>query len=698
MNITLTSTMPRERRAVISESERCDSKRKLNIFRRPYCDWTPDAILTHYKSRTGIRYFPVLDREQTTRSVIDNILFNRFELTGESHQLPPDFDWTVNPSQDLEWLIMLHKFYYAVGLGAAYHETGDQRYVEKWIELTSSWIDTVPIGFPSGDAVGRRIQNWIFAHYYFVTLDETSRLPADFYLSFLDSIYHQVNHLRGHLTPARNHRTIELYAIFLAAVVFPELQGADAWLAFAREELVKNIHTDLLADGVHCELSTDYHHVVLKNILGVRRLALLNDIAIPEETDVLIRKGLEFAAYVHKPDGLIPSLSDGDTGSALDLLADGYDLYQDEALLYVASRGRRGTPPACRSKGFPDGGYHILRSGWGNGSEPFEDERYLVFDCGPLGRGNHGHLDLLSFEMAAYGQSLVVDPGRYVYDESGGTNWRVLFRGTGYHNTVQVDKKNQTRYALGKNSFKIQGPEPDRELKEQITGANYDYLRGVARSDEYDAVHERRIFFFAPEYWIVSDIIRAEETHDYDLLFHLSGLASGNVSVTRSEKALVVDSPHLVMAQPTDPEVRVFVEDGFVSHTYGVKHPAPVLRFARRAADASFHTVLYPFKATRPQITVEAMPVWHGARQCLPSEALALSVAVTRDGQRFQDYYFSADPKQRRDYRFGPFTYNGSLLFIRDTPAGRTVDIRTEPTAELTIRGAGALVGSGSPW
>src|SRR5207249_1589723 len=125
-------------------------------------------------------------------------------------------------------------------------------------------------------------------------------------------------------------------------------------------------------------------------------------------------------------------------------------------ILYVASGGQRGTPPACRSKGFPDGGYHILRSGWGNGSEPFEDERYLVFDCGPLGRGNHGHLDLLSFEMAAYGQSLVVDPGRYVYDESGGTNWRVLFRGTGYHNTVQVDKKNQTRYALGKNSFKIQ--------------------------------------------------------------------------------------------------------------------------------------------------------------------------------------------------------------------------------------------------
>src|SRR5712691_859194 len=544
MNITLTSTMQRESRPR-------DFKATLNIFRRPYCDWTPEEILTHCRARTRARYLPVLDKEQTTATAIDNVLLNRFAFTGESYQLPPDFDWTVNPSQDVEWLIMFHKFYYAVGLGAAYHETKDQRYIEKWIELTSSWINTVPIDFPSGDAVGRRIQNWIFAHYYFVTVDETSRLSAEFYLTFLESICHQVNHLRDHLTPARNHRTIELSAIFLAAVVFPELQEADAWLAFAKEELLKNIHTDLLADGVHCELSTDYHHVVLKNILGVRRLALLNGIAIPEETDVLIRKGLEFASYVHKPDGLIPSLSDGDTRSFLDLLADGYDLYKDEALLYVASRGQRGTPPACRSKAFPDSGYYILRSGWGTGLEPFADERYLVFDCGPLGRGNHGHLDLLSFEMAAYGQSLVVDPGRYIYHESGAVNWRVLFRGTGYHNTVQVDKKNQTRYALRTTRFKIQGPEPDWQLKEQITGDNYDYLRGIACSHEYDAVHERRIFFFAPEYWIVSDIMRAEGLHDYDLLFHLSPQASQKVSVTRLQTALVVDSPHLVIAQPS---------------------------------------------------------------------------------------------------------------------------------------------------
>ncbi len=58
------------------------------------------------------------------------------------------------------------------------------------------------------------------------------------------------------------------------------------------------------------------------------------------------------------------------------------------------------------------------------------DGQYLVFDCGALGEGNHGHLDCLSFELAAFGRSLIVDPGRYTYFEGGPMNERAAFRGT----------------------------------------------------------------------------------------------------------------------------------------------------------------------------------------------------------------------------------------------------------------------------
>lgn len=635
------------------------------IFSTQYASWSPEEITAYYQTRKSVRYFPVADEIYTTREKIDNVLAGLFELNGESYRLSENFDWTNNPSRDVEWLIMLHKFYYAVGLGMAYHETKDLRYAEKWVELTSSWIDEVPPGFLSSDVAGRRIQNWIFAHYYFVTLNQAPVISPGLYIKFLKSIYCQVNYLCGHLTPERNHRTLELCAIFLSAVVFPEMRGSEVWLEFSRKELLKNIQSDILSDGVHCELSTDYHHLVLKNYLNIRKLASLNQIVMPTEMDILIEKALEFSLYVHKPDGIIPSLSDGDARSFLDLLGQGYQLYGSEEMHYVATKGASGRAPSLRSKGFPASGYYILRSGWGSGVEPYEDARYLVFDCGPLGEGNHGHFDLLSLEVAAYGQSLIVDPGRYTYDESGEINWRVRFRGTAYHNTVVVDKKNQTAYSLDKKIFKIKGPAPDRKLKLFVSGPGFDYLHGIGRSHEYDAVHERKIFFVCPEYWIVSDLLLAKESHEYDLLFHLSEQALGRISIAVEQGTLVVDAPHLVIAQAVDPGVKPFVEEGYISPSYGLKHRAPVIRFSRRATDACFHTILFPYKFERPTISVERLLVSSDTIMCPEAQASAICITIEKDGQQFRDYYLVAHRDPGRAYTFGDVTFNGTLLYFR---------------------------------
>jgi hypothetical protein len=490
------------------------------------------------------------------------------------------------------------------------------------------------------------VQNWIFAHYFFLTEATTAPISATFYQKFLQSLHDQVCFIRDNLTPARNHRTIELYAIFLTAVVFPEFEQSAAWLAFARDALLHNLQTDLLPDGVQVELSTDYHHLVLKNYLSIRKLALLNEIAMPVEMDVLLRKGLEFALYAHKPDGTIPSLSDGDSRSFLDLLRQGYELYGDEALLYVATGGREGRPPASRSRLFPQSGYAILRSGWGERGEPYGDERYLIFDCGPLGAGNHGHLDLLNVELAAYGRSLVVDPGRYSYDESGEPNWRALFRGTSYHNTVQVDGRNQTRYLFEKTRYKIRGRAPDHCLQAFVQQETFDYLHGVAYSHEYPVVHERKILFARHDYWIISDHLHAADghDHDYDLFFHLADEAWGRVETAVQDNTCVVAAPHLLLAQPATEDVTLAVEDGYVSRRYGVKHPAPVLRFACRAADATFHTVLYPYQSEgqRPQITITPLPVCRNNRLCAPAEAFALRITICQNGEQLSDLYLNA--------------------------------------------------------
>ncbi len=639
-----------------------------DVLKAPYQNWSPHEVLSYFQSRTGINYFAVANELEVTREKIDDILLDRFNFNEETYSLPK-LNWLVNPSTDIEWAIMLHKFYYAVGLGIAYKETGDNRYAEKWLALTASWIASVPVDFLPSDVAGRRIQNWVFAHYYFVSECQAEAVTPEFYRDFLASIHQQVNYLCGHLTPARNHRTLELYTIFLVAVVFPELKDADGWLKFSIAELLKNAQTDLLDDGVHCELSTDYHHIVLRNFLAVRRLAALNNITLPGPYDECIKKALEFSVYVHKPDGTIPSLSDGDTGSFLPLLQQGYELYGCQEMLYVASQGKAGQPPAYRSKAFPSGGYFILRSGWGGALEDYRDERYLVFDCGDLGAGNHGHLDLLSFEMAAYGQPLIVDPGRYTYDESSGTNWRVLFRGTSYHNTVLIDQKNQTRYEFHNQKFKIKGPQPDYELKAFISRSGFDYLHGIACSHQYPVVHERKILFVNGEYWVICDVLRADDSHIYDLLFHLAETAQDKVSINSSPQCFWVDAPHLIMAQSFQQSATVAIEDGFISPTYGVKHEAPVIKFTQKGTECSFYTVLYPYKNERPTLTISSIPVFKDGEACSPFSANCLTIISETKDHVFRDMVFVAN--EPGEFKADLYTINSSVFFQREDEKGQ---------------------------
>ena len=635
----------------------------MSIFRSPFNSWSAKEILEHFQTRSSIKYFSVADEAETARTKIDRILTNKFQFNQETYQLPADFDWQQNPSADAEWMIMWHKFYYAVGLGMAHQETNDNRYATKWIELISSFIDRVPHDFLSSDVTGRRIQNWIFSYSYFV-----GSIPPDFNFKFLHSIYEQVSFLVSNLTAARNHRTLELYSIFLAAVIFPEFKGADEWLEFSKTELLKNTQSDLLSDGVQCELSTDYYHIVLRNYLNVRKLAALNNIPMPAEMDSLIKKALEFSIYVHKPDGFIPSLSDGDTADFSYLLQQGYELFGDEQMVFVATKGQQGKAPAYRSKAFDSGGYYILRSGWGE-TEPYEDERYLVFDCGPLGAGNHGHFDCLNFEMAAYGQSLIIDPGRYTYDESGETNWRALFRGTSYHNTVLVDGRNQTRYEFHKRKFKIKGEAPQHELKSFVSEAGFDFLHGIARSHEYPVTHERKIFFAAGEYWIITDLLLAEEPHEYDLLFHLSDKAFNAVSVTEKQNTVLIDSPNLVIAQAANKEIYPNINSGYVSPTYGVKLAAPIVSLKTSASNACYNTVLYPYKSERPEIRVENIPVYTNKKLCSATQASAMSVTFRHEQKSFTDFYFVAHKKN--SYRVGSNDFTASFRWRRKNESER---------------------------
>jgi hypothetical protein len=640
------------------------------------------ALLAHFSSARAARCVPVADPEATRPDRIDAILDGVFDLNGETHRLADPIAWLVNPSRDIEWHILLHKFYYAVGLGLAFERTGELRYVQRWVALLSGWMDATPPGYIAADVTGRRVQNWIYSLHYFVgpqARDAGGCIPAPFFRRLLRALHEQTEFLCANLAEKRNHRTLALAAIFLAGVVFPEMTAAARWRAFALEEATTNLAADLLADGVHCELSTDYHHLVLKNALNFRRLAAQNGIAVPAAFDAALQRGLVFSLHVHKPDGIVPSLSDGDAGSFLGLLEQGAALFDRADMLYVATQGRRGSPPAERVAHFPVGGYSTIRSDWGERSA-YTDAQYLVFDHGPVGEGNHGHFDCLSFELAAHGRSLIVDPGRYTYSEAGTPNWRVHFRGTAAHNTVCVDGMQQTRYepaavpggtrhAAGSTRHRIAGPAPDARLTERHHDPRIDLLHGHARSHAYDAQHDRCIVFVDRRYWIVSDWLRAPTLHDYRLNFQLGPHAQDYTALARGIDVRVA-SPGLAVLQPARPGVQVALADGWVSARYGEKQAAPAVQSRARGRATDFDSVLVPWRDAAPTVQVEDVAV---AADAAGNEAApcALRITLGSGRDRVVDHWFHARGQSARRWRIGNVEFTGRWAYWRQDAQGR---------------------------
>jgi hypothetical protein len=354
---------------------------------------------------------------------------------------------------------------------------------------------------------------------------------------------------------------------------------------------------------VHCEGSTHYHLIALRSLVGAAANARRFGLDLPGGFAERLGRACDFALHCTRPDGAIPALSDADTGRYARLLALAGQVLDRDDLRHAASAGARGVAPAARMASFPDGGYHVQRSGWGDGATRFADERFLIFDCGPLGDGGHGHYDVLSVEIAAGGRPLVMDPGRFTYAE-GEPNLRRWFRGTAAHNTVCVDGLDQTPYTRGRPA----GPVAEGRFAGRLSAPGLDVLSGAAHSPAYEAAHERRIVFVGDAYWIVEDRVRGERPHRFDLRWHLApeaweatAVAAGagdGVAVRAPGMALVIAGAGAVAVEP-----------GWVAPVYGHRQPAPVVSAMVEGSEAHFVTLVVPLEngAPAPALRVEAV-------------------------------------------------------------------------------------------
>jgi hypothetical protein len=297
-----------------------------SLFLAPWRALDDAALLAHFRASAACASSPWSTPKSARRERIAALMQGRFEFNGETHHAARPDRLARQPERRRRVAHPAAQVLLRAGPGQAWQRSGDARYVQRWAGLVDGWMRGVPPGFIAADVTGRRVQNWIYSLHGFVLrrpAPQPRRVDAAFWRRLLRSLHEQVEFLCANLTPKRNHRTLELLAIFLAGVVFPEFERAAHWREFALDETLVNLQADLLPDGVHCELSTDYHHLALRNWLQVRRSLRENGVRRAGGMDRALRARARVQPARAPAARQVPSLSDGDARGFLAAAAQG---------------------------------------------------------------------------------------------------------------------------------------------------------------------------------------------------------------------------------------------------------------------------------------------------------------------------------------------------------------------------------------
>jgi hypothetical protein len=447
----------------------------------------------------------------------------------------------------------LNRLHHFVGLGRAYALTRDERYTTEFIQQLTSWCEANPPRFGINWTVAMeaaiRAVNLIAALHLF----RASPLLTDLAIELmLKTLLAHGRFIRANLEfshrVSSNHYLSDLIGLFAIGATCPFFKESGDWLTLSARELLKELRHQVLDDGVDFEASINYHRLALEIFLLFFTLSKTLAVELPAECWQRFEAMFDFVRAYVKPDGEAPLLGDSDDGRLLKfkerpsaehsyLLSIAAVLFNkedfkltnrmdEEALWWFGIEGAQKfeqlplRQQPLRSQAFNEAQIFIQR----------QDSLYAILDCGDhgaKGRGSHAHSDALSFELAAFGQTFLRDPGTYLYTAS--KLWRQMFRSTAYHNTVRVDGREisdinpDQPFALGVNVRpKINSWQSD-ERYDLLDAEHYGYRRLA------EPLTHRRIMTFNKReaYWLLDDIFTGSGNHLFDFFFNFdAGLKS----------------------------------------------------------------------------------------------------------------------------------------------------------------------------
>lgn len=349
------------------------------------------------------------------------------------------------PFHDQEDLFYLNRWYHGLTLARAFAYTGNERYVQGFIDMLEHWVHANPQDASSpvweSYSVGERIVNWLYVDALVGRVDgyRSRGVPA-----VRRALAQHAEYLACHLENrvVHNHLVNNARALFFYGVLCPDLPCAHDLRSQAWAILVRELEGQFLADGMLGEQSTHYHLLLLSRYAEVLLLARRNGYKVPVAVTAKVRKMFGVGGLFVRPDGTLAMVGDVspdvDVLSLVGVLAVGAALFgvpspvppNGYAIWMLGLEGLEAWSPQPQATGLwllPASGYAVYRS----------TDLHLVMHADPRGGViRHGHQDFLGIDLWADGHAILPDAGNVSFSMD---RWREYFCGAYAHSTVVVD-------------------------------------------------------------------------------------------------------------------------------------------------------------------------------------------------------------------------------------------------------------------
>jgi Heparinase II/III-like protein/Heparinase II/III N-terminus len=575
----------------------------------------------------------------------------------------------------------LNRHQHLVTLAKAWLLTHDSRYSNELISQWYSWQRANPyplgINWVSSLEVAFRSLSWIWVSQLLADCPESNaQFNADLLRGLALNGRYIDRYLSTYFSP-NTHLLGEAAALFFIGVMCPQIASADRWKKKGLEILLQEAERQVHPDGVYFEQSLYYHVYALDLFLHARLLASNNQIDVPANFDDVLKKMLVVVKTLSQC-GPPLGFGDDDGGRLFsprrnrgthmtDPLALGATLFQDEQLRAAATLteeaiwlfGKQATAffsgasasVSSRSQSFPIGGLYVS-------ADPENSSQQIVIDAGPLGamRAGHGHADALSVKYSAYGRPCLIDSGTLCYMSSG--DERNSFRGTGAHNTLQVDELDQ---AVPDGPFAWKNL-PAVRAESWITGETFTYFSGshngyLRLSDP--VLHRRFVFHLYKGFWMVRDTAQGKTAHVLETFWHIDpSLVAHHVDGSFVVANATDDelSKGIAFVPVNDSEWDCRITSGHVSPVYGVAEPAQVLRCRAEIRLPSEHAMVVRVLTAKGEAPGELVRV-----KTKPAEAKAITTYEYRESGRTHFLIFPVP--EVGNWKFGDWESDGKFFY-----------------------------------